>query len=67
MTKFCEMLVKLYPHSDYKYMRCEVAFDNDYINDFDFFGTRFDWVNKLIWLKEAYPDTIFKTKFFEEV
>lgn len=66
MVNICEMRVEIYPHNDFNYMRCLVTFDNDYINDFDFFGTRFDWVNKLIWLEEAYPDVIFKLKFFEE-
>ena len=65
MTKFCELRVQTYPHSDYRFMKCLVSFDNDQIDRFYFFGTRLDWLKKLTQLEDIYPDTIFKTKFME--
>ena len=64
MTKFSVMRVQKYPHSDYRFMKCLVTFDNG-IEGFYFFGTRPDWLQKLTQLEEKYPDTIFNTKFEE--
>ena len=65
MTKICVLRVQTYPHSDYKYMKCLVSFDCNYIDGFYFFGTRSDWLQILTQLEEKFPDTIFKTKFEE--